>query len=149
MCCPQFPLAAPFPPHYKHSSALSLSANHNSYLNLKKSHKLKVSQRRTLFYSPQLPFEPHRNGTFLAYLPFEPQCKPELCPTQIIPLSPALGLLSVIQKARGNLSSSWKSTTDRASLLSEVYSERTTSNRYKLQVAKVLLDTSNYFSQGG
>jgi len=38
---------------------------------------------------------------------------------------------------------------DRTRPFSEVYSERTRSNRHNLQLAKFLLDTSKYFSQDG
>lgn len=63
---PQFPLAVPFHPHSKHSSALSLNANHNLYhnRNLRQGPRFETAQRITLFCSLQLPLEPLSNGTF-------------------------------------------------------------------------------------
>lgn len=57
---PQFPLAVPFHPHSKHSSALALNANHNlnHNRNLRQGPRFETAQRITLFAVFSYPWSP-------------------------------------------------------------------------------------------
>lgn len=102
----------PSSPIQTHLCTLSLHSNHNPHLkrNLRQGLKLKTSQWRTLFCSPQFPSEPLCNGTFQLALSLSPRANPSGVLHRAAP--PAMGSFSLTQKRlRVELSSSWASRT--------------------------------------